>query len=1087
MAVNKKRYRLLEIYFSFLLFGVFKICESAKLPPTLDQVTQWSEELGDDLDKMLNMISALQIVDLNYQKAADLKNQGKDVHVSFERVHSRTIVTDLSAALSVMLGKKMEALKRSVDVAEAAAANHTWNQTLEKKDVAYYNSNDMPEALLSYDDRFQQHVSFNVSSVHIPVEIYDGDIQILNGLKWSAALDEVFRQNYEEDSEILWQYFGSQTGFMRTLPASKWIKHGPVDLYDVRRQSWYTQGSSSPKDMMILIDTSGSTHGQALQLMKVAVKSILDTLGENDFVNIASFSQEVSFVGHCFNHSSFVQANYRNKKKLARDVDQLKAHGMADFKVGLRFAFEQFELFEKNNSKSGIGATCNKVIMLLTDGGTDNAEEIFKEYNWSNNKSVKAEVRVFTYAVGPTANPTNAIRWMACANRGYFSQIPAMGAIRARVQGYTKYLAESYQYADVREMTTQITRDPHGLGMMTTVTLPVYNRTAGSSNQTILGVMGIDVTTADLESKAPKSQLGPNGYAFAINPNGYVIFHPNLKPSETYLDDPPDVDILEVEINNPDKQKLRNFMIDGNDNSMNIDTLVLSPSLKYVSRANTTYAFTSIKNTSFSLGVSIPTYQASYPKFLGDILMFNHSVFKSSSYVRMIAPWDYCQNMSRFDGLSGTIDDIIQLLKERSANDSSWNKELLFQLYWDLKVMNSLEKYYTMLESEGKLDGLIIAFVATNGGLTQIYQHSENQTMEEHRDTWKADYYKRTLNTDKYMFVPPEPIDLSKNESGIPQIMVSHSVIIKDGTLSRVIYKPAVVGVKITHDKIQEKLINDSEKFGLQYPLAYHCNESDYLSCHLLDDGGFLVSTNQEDLVPKIGEFFGKIDPSVMERLLNVSVYNRNKHFNYQASCVINDDDTTSAGFTAFKIPSINLLFDFLSVNWWSAKFSWLYINFNIYNWLFPEPTYVYGVEDGEIPKVKTCVQVMYQYYYGGVDKYDDNINCDNCTRKVIAVRLTKNNLILLVTDPICQECSMFKPLLQQPQRVSEDEEDDEICQLSEEPRYRKHPISCYDQDDREDESKCGSGSIFYHNTLHLLLSCSLMLSIVWLLTNSVS
>ena len=50
------------------------------------------------------------------------------------------------------------------------------------------------------------------------------------------------------------------------------------------------------------------------------------------------------------------------------------------------------------------------------------------------------QVRVFTYAVGPTATPVAAIRWMACANRGYFSQIPAMGAIRQRIQVIIKLL-----------------------------------------------------------------------------------------------------------------------------------------------------------------------------------------------------------------------------------------------------------------------------------------------------------------------------------------------------------------------------------------------------------------------------------------------------------------------------------------------------------------------------------------------------------------------------------------------------------------------------------------------------------------------
>ena len=55
-------------------------------------------------------------------------------------------------------------------------------------------------------------------NIIINVKILTVDPEILNALKWSHDLDEVFRENYESDKEILWQYFGSQTGFMRSFP-----------------------------------------------------------------------------------------------------------------------------------------------------------------------------------------------------------------------------------------------------------------------------------------------------------------------------------------------------------------------------------------------------------------------------------------------------------------------------------------------------------------------------------------------------------------------------------------------------------------------------------------------------------------------------------------------------------------------------------------------------------------------------------------------------------------------------------------------------------------------------------------------------
>ncbi|CAG5136255.1 unnamed protein product, partial [Candidula unifasciata] len=401
---------------------------------SLPSVSSWAKTVDDKLVKLNEMFV---VVNNTFQKKAKGSLPSPGLNFTYEVLNETEVVKEMAASVSELLHRHMKALEKSVKAAEAAAAAYKWNNNLMKDDVTYMNSKELDEkdVELTYSDKFGRRVNFNFSSVHIPVEIYDGNIDILNGLNWTAALEDQFKKNQEEDPDILWQYFGSQTGFLRTYPAAEW-RRDEVDLYDVRRQSWYTQGSSSPKDMLILIDTSGSTHGQSLQLMQNAVKSILATLGENDYVNIVAFAEEANFVSKCFNHTAFVQANFRNKRRLIKDIDKLMAFGQADFTQAIQFAFEKFNEFSNNGTNvNNVGANCNKVIMLLTDGGTDTAEDVFEKYNWPNKT-----VRVFTYAVGPTPNPVKALRWMACANRGYFSQIPAMGAIRARVQDFMSIL-----------------------------------------------------------------------------------------------------------------------------------------------------------------------------------------------------------------------------------------------------------------------------------------------------------------------------------------------------------------------------------------------------------------------------------------------------------------------------------------------------------------------------------------------------------------------------------------------------------------------------------------------------------------------
>lgn len=48
------------------------------------------------------------------------------------------------------------------------------------------------------------------------------DPEILNGIRWTQALDPVFKENQKEFPDIYWQTFGSQDGYMRVFPTTRY-------------------------------------------------------------------------------------------------------------------------------------------------------------------------------------------------------------------------------------------------------------------------------------------------------------------------------------------------------------------------------------------------------------------------------------------------------------------------------------------------------------------------------------------------------------------------------------------------------------------------------------------------------------------------------------------------------------------------------------------------------------------------------------------------------------------------------------------------------------------------------------------------
>ncbi|XP_015684625.1 voltage-dependent calcium channel subunit alpha-2/delta-1-like, partial [Protobothrops mucrosquamatus] len=172
------------------------------------------------------------------------------------------------------------------------------------------------------------------------------------------------------------------------------------------------------------------------------------------------------------------------------------------------------------------------------------------------------------------------------------------------------------------------------LGLVISGTLPVFNLTKDQNNvqnQLILGVMGVDVSLEEIKKLTPRFTLCPNGYYFAIDPNGYVLLHPNLQPKHIgvgipkvkqrrpYVQNPKSqepvtLDFLDAELENDIKVEIRKKMIDSESGDRTFQTLVKSQDERYIDRGNRTYTWTKVNGTDYSLALVLPSYSFYYIK-----------------------------------------------------------------------------------------------------------------------------------------------------------------------------------------------------------------------------------------------------------------------------------------------------------------------------------------------------------------------------------------------------------------------------------------------------------------------------------------
>ncbi|XP_069020856.1 voltage-dependent calcium channel subunit alpha-2/delta-1a [Embiotoca jacksoni] len=1057
--------------YSFCVFLLLTTISSASTGqfPTAQMIKEWVDQMQKDLITLTDSASGMHSLIQIYHKHR--------THFSVESNNATELVATAAGNIEKLLANRSQALKRLATEAEKFQMEHDWRDDSEFDKIVYYNAKDdlnqtekknryVPDDFHT-DPDFKRPVSYNTTAVHIPTDIYEGSTIILNELNWTEALEDVFRKNKEEDPSLLWQVFGSATGLARYYPASPWMDSSnsanKIDLYDVRRRPWYIQGAASPKDMLILVDASGSVSGLTLKLIRGSVSNMLETLSDDDYVNVVYFNEKASYAA-CF--QNLVQANVRNKRILKDAVQNIIAKGITNYKGGFELAFGQ--LAQMNVSR----ANCNKIIMLFTDGGEERAEEIFEKYN------PKQAVRIFTFSVGQHNYDKGPIQWMACANKGYYYEIPSIGAIRINTQEYLDVLGRPMVKADRKAKQVQWTNvylDALELGLVITGTLPVFNRTQTGSkksqNQLILGVMAIDVSLEDIKRLTPRFTFGPNGYYFAIDPNGYVLLHPNLQPLTAKFQEPVTLDFLDAELENEIKVEIRKRMIDGRTGNYSISTLVKSQNEHYIDLGQRTYTFAPVRGTDYSLALVLPQYSLHYIRAtIGDTITqakFSESLladkFDEYGYT-FIAPRVYCKDLKPPDKNTNNTEFLMEFnnyIDTKTPNNPMCNVELVNRLLLDAGITSDLIKIWKENELQ---QGVLARFVTTDGGITRVFPKSAGLYWKEEAETYELSFYKRSLDNDLYVFTPT-PYLAKENNTSDDSVLVSRAVNLR---IDEITLKPAVVGVKLDVSAWMASFINTTYRTNCIDEICGCQRNDEYVDCVILDDGGFLVMSNRDEYISQIGRFFGVIDPILMKNLVNATLFTSKSTYDYQSLCDPERESKAAAGLRSVYVPTIA---DILSIGWWATAAAWSILQQLLVSITFPNFLDAAEMDDevSDAMRKEVCITEQTQYYFEtDVVSFRGSFDCENCSRLYHAEKLPKTNLVFIIADAkgTCTSCDT-KPLIQEEQQSN----GPDPCEMALNPRYRKGPAICLDNNEH-DEAMCrrSAGSPLASSLLMLLL-----------------
>ncbi len=273
----------------------------------------------------------------------------------------------------------------------------------------------------SIDARVHVEAGFPLTSIAVPSHARSGTPQVaIQRAGEERFLVTLTRVSADRDVVVEWRALPSQRPRARLLYESFGGEQYAMLLVTPPTLSDDTAHPLVPREVVFVIDSSGSMHGPSMQQAKDALALAIERLRPSDRFNVVDFDSSARAL-----FEAPVLASAEQRRQAARWVSSLSADGGTEMLGALDLAFRQ-----RTADFTGV-----RQIVFITDGAVTNEAALFDRIRVD-----LEDTRLFTVGIGAAPNG-HFMRKAAELGRGSFTYIAnttevadKMGALFAKVE-----------------------------------------------------------------------------------------------------------------------------------------------------------------------------------------------------------------------------------------------------------------------------------------------------------------------------------------------------------------------------------------------------------------------------------------------------------------------------------------------------------------------------------------------------------------------------------------------------------------------------------------------------------------------------